>query len=151
MMHILICPWGTQCSENTKRLHFLKLPLQLASSIPQKYFIFVSTIIFSILLILALQYVTRVEAKAILGRPVTNLGTRCITFIPSSREMFYFWPISVCTTTSYVGTTGQNCVTQTHRYCIKTEIIKGFTNKINNIKLNLLRSFFFKPANRQRQ
>jgi len=104
-----------------------------ATGIPQKYLIFASIIIFSktnLLLILALQYVTHVEAKAILGRPATNLGTRCITFIPSSIGMFYFWAISVCTTTSRVGTTGQNCVNQTHRYCVKTEIIKGFTNNM---------------------
>jgi hypothetical protein len=81
-----------------EKIALLKLPLELASSIPQQ----ISDFCFNnhflpphLLLIPALRFVTRVTAKAILGRPATNLGTKCITLIPPSSELFYFWPISV--------------------------------------------------------
>lgn len=81
-----------------KKIALLKWPLGFASSIPQQ----ISDICFNnhflpphLLQIPALHFVTHVEAKAILGRPATNLGTKCITFIPSSCKMFYFWPISI--------------------------------------------------------
>jgi hypothetical protein len=81
-----------------KKNTFLELPLELASSIPQKYDFHINNHILParLLMILASRSVTRVEAEAILGRPATtNLGTKCFTFILPLSETFYFSPVSI--------------------------------------------------------
>jgi hypothetical protein len=120
-----------------EKIAFLKQPLELTTSIPQQISDFCFNnhfLITHLLLIPALQFVTHVEAKAILDRPVTNIGTKCITYIHSSRKMQYFWPICVL----HDDITRWDTVTpmcETHTIiAFQIQKMKGFTNKTNNTK-----------------